>query len=62
MWLGVCKELDLKTRETSFFVYHQEKAHLLFKNKRLEKLRPAEPTGHCRPTSSVTSAYLNKHY
>lgn len=51
-------------RETSLtiFVYLQEKAHPIFKNKTLEKLRPFEPTGHCRPTSSVISAYLRKDY
>lgn len=51
-------------RETSLsiFVYHQEKAHFIFKNKTLKKLRAAEPIGHCRLTSSVTSAYLRQDY
>lgn len=64
MWSGVCKELDKKMRETSLsiFVYHQEKAHFIFKNKTLKKLRAAEPIGHCRLTSSVTSAYLRQDY
>lgn len=40
-------------------MYHQEQAHLIFKSKTPEKLRP-EPTGHHKPTSSVISAYLRK--
>lgn len=50
--------------ETSLtiIVYCKEKKNLILKNKILEKFTPAEPTGHCRPTSLVTSAYLRNNY
>lgn len=63
MWSGVCKK-SAKREKTSLtiFVHHQGKAHFIFKNKTLKTLRAAEPTGHCRLTSSLTSAYLRRDY